>query len=271
MQQTPLILATFLIVIAIITVLVGLIGIFLLLYQKRQHAYFQNLEDVKAKYEHEILTSQLELQEQTIQHYSREIHDNIGQYISLSKLTLIAIGEKVEKEISDKINNAVDLLTKALHDLRDLSKSLGLASIRENGLSRSIEEQAEQLAKTKKYKVDFSVIGNYNYLDEQIEIILFRILQEAISNIIRHASANTIDICLDCSAEGSTTMIVRDNGVGFDTSRYLGTKPSFPSGGLRNMLIRAKVIRATFTIKSEPGIGTSICILVPHNDHENER
>lgn len=270
MQQTPLVLITFLLVVIIITILIGLISAFLLLYQKRQHAFLNKLEDIKTEYERELLTSQLELQEQTLQHYSQEIHDNIGQYISLSKLHLISIGHEASRDVNEKLANVVDLLTKTLQDLRDLSKSLGLANIRANGLSKAIEDQVEQLVKTKHYKVEYTVLGNYNYLEEQIEIILFRILQEAISNIIRHASANTINISLDCSVDGVTRMSIQDNGKGFETTHYLSNEKSFPPGGLRNMSVRAKVINAQFAITSEPGAGTSISISVPYNHKKDD-
>jgi two-component system NarL family sensor kinase len=264
MQQTPLVFITFLIIVTLLTILVAMISVFFLLYQRRHHAYLQNLEAIKSQYENEFLTTQLELQEQTFQHISLEIHDNIGQYLSLVKLHLNRMAPDLPEVAAQKLYHVVDLVTKTYADLRDISRNLGAGIIRELGLCEAIEAQVDQLRKTNHYTVTFHTAGNYNYMEEQKEIILYRILQEAINNTIRHAGANTINIVLDCTQPGSVRLSVEDDGTGFDPAPYAGSWEGKKVGGLSNMAARAKVIEADFSIRSVPGKGTRVYISVPH-------
>ncbi len=269
MQEKRAILIIFVVIIILIAILISFIAGILFLYQKKQHAFLNQLEDVKNKYEKEILKSELEVQEQTLKNISREIHDNIGQFISLAKLHLNTIGSDIGAKSAEKVEYAVDLLSKAMDDLRDLSKSLSLELIRGAGLAKTIESQVNLLKKTEKYDIDFEIRGNYNYLAEQKEIILFRILQEAISNIIRHAQASRILIVLECTQD-ATSMSIRDNGKGFIAENFLANGKTYRhGGGLTNMKYRANLLDADFSVESKPGEGTLIRITMPLNP-ENE-
>jgi signal transduction histidine kinase len=245
-----------------IALMVGLAGILLLLYQKKQQAYNRHLEDIKIKYEQEFLNSKIEIQEETLQHISREIHDNIGQYLSLAKLHLNTSLPTLGVE-GEKVGWAIDLLTKALQELRDVSRNLRITAIQEAGLPKAIEDQIEHLRHTGQYTLSFDLLGNYEYMEDQKEVILFRILQEAISNIIRHARANEIKITLDCQQSGQVSMIITDDGVGFPAKDFVDNG-GHKLGGIRNMLYRAKVLNAEFAIDSTPGQGTSVFICVPN-------
>src|SRR5579863_6131012 len=118
MQDKAAILTIFLLCVLFIIILVGFIAVISFSYQKKQNAFQNQLETIRTSYEKELLKSQLEMQEQTFQYISQEIHDNIGQFISLAKLHLNTI-DLDQKEISrQKIENSTELLTKALDDLR---------------------------------------------------------------------------------------------------------------------------------------------------------
>jgi len=267
MREEKIMLITFIGVVILIAALISFISAILFLYQRKQHAFLRQLEDAKDKYESGLLKSQLEVQEQTLRHISRDLHDNIGHYITLAKLHLNTIGWELGEKGAGKAEYAVDLLTKALDDLRDLSKSLSLELIHVDGLPKAIESQVNQLKKTAHYDIDFQIKGNYNYMEEQKEIILFRILQEAINNIIRHAQARTIKIMLDCTPE-AVSLLVKDDGKGFITEPFIaGPNPYKNRGGLSNMLARATLIKAGFSIESELGAGTLVRITLPLN-HE---
>ena len=268
MPEKRIILITFIMVFFLIIVLVGFIASILFVYQKKQRAVLRELDDVKNRYNQELLKSQLEMQEQTLLHISRELHDNIGQFISLAKLQLNTfIGEKPER--AGRLQHTVDLLTQALDDLRDISKSLSLEVIKSGGLTKAIESQVEQLQKTDRYKIDFIIKGNYNYLEEQKEIFLFRILQESINNIIRHAAATKVGVILEYTPE-QVSMQICDNGVGFDSLEFTrGGKSYRHGGGLSNIAARAKLIDADYLIQSEQGKGTTVRITVQNkNEYE---
>ena len=178
MQEKGTLIALFGVCVALLAIMIGFIAFISLLYQKKQHAFLHQLQRVKNAYEREGLKSQLEVQEQTLKQISMEIHDNIGQFISLAKLHLNTLELREGTLEAEKVDHAVDLLSKAMDDLRDISKSLSLELIRAGGLVKAIENQVSQFQKTARYAIAFSVTGNYEYLEEQKEIILFRIVQE---------------------------------------------------------------------------------------------
>jgi len=252
----------FLICILLVAAMAGFIAWILFAYQKKQTAFQEQLETVRNNYEKELLKTQLEIQEQTFQYISREIHDNVGQFISLAKLNLNMLDLDTEPARM-QVHNSTELLTRALDDLRDLSKSFSSDMIRHTGLVKAIEMQVSQLQKTGNYDIIFEVRGNYNYLQDERELILFRIIQEAINNIIRHANASEIKLILFCS-EDNLEMYIHDNGKGFDMSRIANN-----GEGLNNMKKRTSLINASFTLESSPTEGTTILIISPTKEKQN--
>ncbi len=248
------------VVIFLILLLVGFIITILFFYQRKQRRFVTELETIKTNYDKELFKAQLEMQEETLQYISREIHDNVGQFLSLAKLNLNTLNFDDRDLAIERVNTSTDMLARALDDLRDLSKNMGSDLIKNGGIKKAIEIQVSQLEKTGRYHVLFDVKGNYHYLDDQKEIILFRILQEAINNILRHASANEIIILLSC-IQGQIKMYIQDNGKGFDASFIKGKNRT--AGGINNMQKRAKLINAEFDIESSPGTGTKITVTAP--------
>ena len=249
------------IMVFVILVLVGFIVSFLFLYQRRKNRFQREMEFAKANYEKETFRAQLEMQEETFQYISQEIHDNVGQFLSLAKLHLNTFNINHPDSAIEKVNYSTELLTRALDDLRDLSKSLSSELIKNGGLAKAIELQVGQVQKIGKYHVVLEIQGEYNELSEQKEIILFRILQEALNNIIRHSGASEILILL-CHLNNYVKMRIQDNGRGFDDNFLKKTKLRF-LGGINIMRKRAKLINADFEIESKPGHGTKITVTAP--------
>jgi len=261
-ERSHIILMIFLIVVIfLILLLIGFIITILFLHQKKQRRFAKELETIKMNYDKELFKAQLEMQEETLQYISREIHDNVGQFLSLAKLNLNTLDLEDRELTTELINHSAELLTKALDDLRDLSKSLSSDLIKNGGLQKAIELQVSQLQKTGKFRVVFDIRGSYQYLNEQREIILFRILQEAVNNIVRHSCAREIIILL-CCIEDNVKMYIQDNGKGFDTG-FLNNGKNNVAGGINNMQKRAKLINADLDIESNPGKGTRITVTTP--------
>ncbi len=259
MQDKSAILIIFFVCVLLITFLVSFIAGISFSYQKKQNAFQKQLETIRSNYEKELLKSQLEMQEQTFQYISREIHDNIGQFLSLAKLHLNTLNFSNLEGSRKQVGHSIDLLTRALDDLRDLSQSLSSETIRNSGLINAIEWQVVQLRKLEMPRIIFDILGDYRFLDEQKEIFILRILQEAINNMIRHAEASRIEIILTY-ADNKLSLLMRDNGKGFDPSAIRNKN----SSGINNMMKRAKMIDAVFQIQSEGGTGTSISITIPY-------
>lgn len=260
MQDKEIVISIVIICTLLIIILIGFIAVILLLYQKKQNLFNTRLAGIKANYDKELLKTQLEIQEYTFQYVSREIHDNIGQFISLAKLQLNTLDIQDNGPNAQRISDTVDLLTRTLDELRDLSRNLGSEIIRNGGLTKAIEQLVIQLQKLTTPQVIYDLKGDYQFLDEQKEIFILRILQEAISNVIRHSGAASIDIALTYE-NNSLTMAIHDNGKGFNPT-VIATQKN--TSGLNNMMKRAKMIDASFQVDSNPGSGTMITLVVPY-------
>jgi two-component system, NarL family, sensor kinase len=255
-MTTIFIITAFLLIVA-----VGII-VLVLVYQKKQLQYIGEKKQLKITFEKEILESKLEIQEQTLKNISQEIHDNIGQALSLVKLNINTININEPAQIQNKINDSRQLITKAIQDLRDLSKSLNTDYIVDSGLSKALEYQLDLIRKTGVYEVKFDIEGKQYRLGNQQELILFRIVQEVLNNIMKHAKATLIDVKLLFEPALFTLKII-DNGVGFDTSRIEHNDYTNLGLGVRNMHNRAKMINTHFQITSTPEQGTSIVLTLP--------
>lgn len=209
---------------------------------------------MRNRFEQTLLKTQLEIQEQAFTYISQEIHDNIGQILSLVRLNLNTFGNQVSEE---RINQTDDLLGKAIKDLRDLSHNLQNNRIHSIGIIESVRQLLISLEKTGQFQTTFRTSDNFHILDANTDIILYRMIQEIINNIIKHAAANSIDIEIS-NANNITSVRISDNGIGFDTT--LINQVSRPGIGLQNIINRAKMINTTVDVNSSPGNGTTITL-----------
>jgi len=229
-------------------------------YQQKQNAYFKDIETLKATHENTLLQSQLEIQEQTFQNISREIHDNIGLKLTLAKLHLNTLNYADTNKVMIQVNDSVMMIGEAINNLSDISRSMSSEIILNNGLIKALEFETIQLTKTGMYKINFSATGNPVFMDNDTELVLFRIVQEVLNNIVKHAFASTIDINLHYNTV-LLSMEIKDNGIGFyPNNAQAGT-------GLQNIKKRTSLLKGNLAINSRPDIGTLIKIEIPL--HEN--
>lgn len=240
---------------------------FLFLYRNRHRKLLREKEQLRLSYERELLKSQLEIQEQTFKHISQEIHDNIGQMLSLAKLNISTMDPSRPDGLEQKISDAKKLVGQAIYDLRNLSHGLSTDYIADMGLARAIEHELEMIRKSGVYDTVLEWDGKPYSLDKQRELIIYRILQETLNNIIKHAASQKIIIHLQYSPE-EFTLTITDNGKGFDLTP-LNHNTSYGLG-IKNMYNRAKLMGAGFQISSTLGEGTSVVLSVPV-DNANTR
>lgn len=235
---------------------------FLFFYQKKKFTHHREIVQLKDMYEKEILKSRLEIQEQTFRNLSQEIHDNIGQMLSLVKLNIGTMDIKNPAILQQKIDDSKLIIGKVIKDLRDLSRGLNTDYISDMGLAGAIGYEMEMTRKTGAYETNFSLIGNKYKIEPQKELILFRIVQEVLNNIIKHAKASRIDITLEY-AEAWLYIRISDNGEGFDPGVLKMPENNEFGSGIKNMKSRAQLIGAVFRIQSKPGRGTVIFLQLP--------
>ncbi len=246
----------------------GFIISFVLLYQKKKQIATIKINEIKyqseqieSRYKQELLTTQLEIQEQTLATISQEIHDNIGQILSLAKLNLNTM--LVQPAGKPKLDSTVQLVSKAISDLRDLSRSMHGDRIAELGLHEAIAAEMKIVQNTGQFTTDMQTTGSIYRLEQQPEMVLFRMVQEALHNAIKHSLASNISIHMDYQPE-LLTLKVSDNGKGFSPEQLQAAQKGI---GLKSMQNRAALIGATFSITSPATGGTTITIQLNTGSH----
>lgn len=240
--------------------LVSFIVMMLFLYKRRQQRQEQEMAKVKDMYEKEVLQSQLEIQENTFKTISQELHDNIGQMLSVVKLSLSALPLEKEHKAHQLVIHSQQVLNKAIIDLSNLTKSLHTDRITDLGLADSIRYELTTIKNTGLMQVQFNVTGSEFQLQEQKAIFLFRMFQEMLNNILKHSCATHINVGLTYSDDNIFVMKVSDNGIGFDAEAKKTSHSTSKGVGLKSMFNRAKLIGAAIDIKTEFNKGTSITV-----------
>jgi two-component system NarL family sensor kinase len=245
-----------------ILIFLGFTLIFLIIiYRRKQKEYFNQKLLLQENFRKELLQAQLETQEQTFHSLSQELHDNIGQLLSLAKLNMSLV-EMSSTDNNESITQTKNLLNTAINDLRDISKTLNTEYVKEKDIKESIERELAMLRRTRKFDADFELSGTPFFIKAERRLILYRIIQESLNNIVKHAGATHIHFSMVYLGE-VLEIIIRDNGVGFDMK-------ATPNGvGLINIKQRSTLIDSKVNIYSEPGKGTTLSILVSKDADEN--
>lgn len=241
-----------------ILMLMAAVIMFFRIYLKRKNKLLLEKERMNIQFEQTLLQSKLEIQEQTFAYISGELHDNVGQVLSLLSINLNTLQAPQD---TGKIKLMDELLTKALTDLRNLSHSLDADYIRNNGWPSPVRKLLQHLENTGKYITQVQIGDNLPSLGNERPIILFRMIQEIINNITKHAAADTIFFGAQ-TQNGMLVITIQDNGKGYNL-------PDNSKGaGLRNLENRSRLINAGLAVDSEPGKGTIVTISIKTDNIE---
>lgn len=243
---------------AVMVMLVSIIIIAVIKYQNRIYEHRKEQAQLHAKFSQTLLESQLEIQEQTLRHISTELHDNLGQVASLIKINLFTIELNNIDKARDKIENTKELTKQLLSDIKSLSVSLSSDRIAKTGLSQALETEIERLNKTGQFIATYTKAGSLPNLDNDKAIILYRMVQEVLNNMVKHSHAKKITVLLN-SSEKFITLKLSDNGIGFSISEKMNSG----GAGLQNLQKRADLINASLYVQSSPGNGSETTIELP--------
>lgn len=235
---------------------------YIFLYQKKRYKHQKEVLELREGFTQTLLQSKIEIQEQTLNHISKELHANFSQLVSLININLSELLPNSPEEIKDNILETKALSKQLLSDLKSLSVSLNTEHIRNIGLLKALENELARLRKAKKYDIEFLKNGAEYRIRPDREIIVFRLCQEALNNTLKYAKATAIHIRFDFE-ERFLTLEIIDNGMGFDVESVILQSGENQSTGILNMQKRAKLIEGILQINSTIGEGTCVKITIP--------
>lgn len=248
-----------LIAIGILGMLALAMGIifFVVLHQRKVFQHQMEMLASQKSHEHELRLSALEAQEQTLSFVASELHDDIGVMLSSVKLFLSKVPRHTEE--AQLIDQTKDLLDECIQKIRGLSQQLHPTTLQHLGLSTAIESMCDIIGKTGSVKCNFKDSNINQRLPENVELALYRVVQELLNNILKHSSARNIDI--EVSAIGDTiTIQLFHDGKGLTNENFQSLLFSKGGIGLKNISNRIKTINATIHFEqiTEKQFGISI-------------
>ena len=242
---------------------------FLFYFRDKQIINIQEKANLQSQFAQEILKSQIEVQNHTLQQLGQELHDNIGQLLSVAKINLNILEEAaLDSENHEYIKQTNDIISQSINDLRALTKSLDGDFVEQFGLQQSLSEELQRIRKTKKFETEITIEGEAYSLGYEREIILFRIFQEFLNNTIKHSRAKNINVQLMYDSE-DFRLRLSDDGKGFDYNEIMARKINQSGSGLRNMARRCELIGGKCEFKSDIGRGTQIEIILQNLNNSN--
>jgi signal transduction histidine kinase len=247
----------------LLVVFVFIIIYYIFLYQAKRFRHKQEVVEIKENFNKTLLQSKLDIQEQMLNHIAKELHANICHQISIINMSLSEPlpGAKIDNKID--IPEIKSMVKQLLSDTRALGISLNTDYIMHTGFSNSLENELSRIGKLKKHKISITRIGEEKRLRAEHEIILFRLCQEILNNILQHADAKTIIATLEFQQECLKLQIC-DDGIGFDINKTIEKGGRTQSTGLLNMQERAKLIHADLVIDSHPETGSCFTISIAY-------
>lgn len=243
-----------------IVVLTGLTLLLILGLYYNRYRLKQKIELEQERVQQQIIRNKaiIEAEEKERIRIARELHDGIGQQLSATKMNLSAFEPIIGEDQKDRYHQLLELVDDAVKEVRSISHNMMPNALLRSGLSSAVREFVQKISGTDSLKVDLQIVGLNNRLDSNIETVLYRVIQECVSNIIKHAQASQITIQL-IQHDAHLNLLIEDNGKGFD-SRNIENSSGI---GLKNIVSRVQYLNGTVDFDSMPGKGTTVIIDIP--------
>ena len=194
---------------------------------------------------------------------ARELHDELGQYVTAIKTFAVGIASKTKEKMPDVESNAQVIVSAANHiydGMHNIIRQLRPGSLDNLGLSETLKDAVTAWqGQHSDVRFTLNLSGKFDALGETLNINLYRIVQESVTNILRHANASEIDISLGKKRNGDLKLTIKDNGIGMNICNVDQTRHF----GLLGMRERVQALRGKFEVDSRPGEGTTVTVTIP--------
>lgn len=249
------------IIISVVLLLLLLSGLGILFYRKKQIEQQAKL-DAEIANQKEIRTKAiLDAEEKERRRIAQDLHDGVGQLLSAAKLNLSNLDSKLIAQTEEQkaaMQNALNLVDDSVKEVRLVSHNMMPNTLIKLGLGSAVREFITKLGNAPNLKIDLEIVGLDTRLENQVETVLYRVIQEIINNIIKHAKASHISMQL-IRHETEMNVMIEDNGIGFDTSRL----ENFEGIGLKGIQTRIEFLNGSVHFDSSIGRGTTVIIDIP--------
>lgn len=220
------------------------------IHRQRQAQNRQKVDQIKSEHEKTLLNIENEIQQETLAHIGRELHDNIGQLLSLAKLNFGSIKP-------EKIAEGREILSQTIQEVRGLSKQLNLDWVESISITDFIAQQLDRIQKTGFCDTALEADFDFTDLPKDQKLVLIRVIQESLNNAIKHGSPDKIAIRIFENGNGKQ-ICIKDDGNGFDSSL------KSDGSGMYNLKKRMETIGGKFDLTSAVGKGTEITLTLPN-------
>jgi signal transduction histidine kinase len=240
----------------VMTVVFCGIMLFAVQYKRKRQQHEKEKQLLEERHRLALATAQAEIQQQTMHDIGRELHDHIGQKLTLASIYTQQLQHE-KKESPDKLNQIGNIINQSLSDLRTLSKTLTDTSLDQSSLHELMQREGKKVNDTGRCRFTFesqiaSISAGYNS-----KVFVLRILQEFTQNSLKHSKCRNILVTAQVTGNGLHIKMM-DDGAGFNQET-----DASPGIGLENMKKRAELLGAEFSLTSTPGTGTELILVVP--------
>lgn len=245
---------------ALLMMLAFFLLFFLIRYRTRKNQFIDERDKLKKDFEQTLLLSQIEVQENTFEMLSSELHDNIGQLLVTAK-SFLGTTERNLRDPPETLRMAQETLGIANQEVRSLSKMLNKEWLQQFNFIQNLTTEVNRINTMQTLQILLSAPENI-LLPAEEQLILFRIVQEALQNAVKHSQAENIAINVSNSAS-SLIVNITDDGKGFDTLL------SSTGLGIKNMKHRTQLLGGIMEHSSSSGNGSSVIIKLPVKKSES--
>ena len=226
-------------------------------FQNRKKNQTLKLQAIEIEQKKNLTNAVMKAEEDERKRIAEDLHDSVAQKMVVAKLNLEALGNDLafaddKKAIYDNIDM---LLKESTAEVRSLSHSMMPHAFEQYGLINSIKDFLDKIHK-KNFKINFNAEGDFSIVKENKSLLIYRIMQECIQNVLKHSEASRLDISMIC-ANNEANIIIEDNGIGFNINE------TNQGAGLKNIQSRIEFLNGKSDINSTPGKGTVAAIYIP--------
>ena len=218
----------------------------------------------------QLLKQIISAQEEERKRVARELHDETGQALTALMINLDLIEAKLPSSVTgvtEHLQHSRNVVEQMKGEIHELIYDLRPSILDNLGLLPAVRSHARSVLEKMNIEVDWHVIGEDKRLSAEKEICLFRIIQEAFSNIAKHAEASVVTVQIE-RQQDIIRVIIEDDGVGFDVDKVLNPTYQDSGFGIRGMEERVRLLRGNFSVDSQTGFGTQLLIEIPIDAEE---